>query len=91
MGGGVASATAALYPDLVGGVVLEDPAWLPESDPKTRAERSAEWRKTIIDRQALTAEQVIANRKTEMPLWADEFPTGSGQNAGHARWQTIPG
>jgi pimeloyl-ACP methyl ester carboxylesterase len=27
MGGGVASAVAALYPDLVGGVVLEDPAW----------------------------------------------------------------
>jgi pimeloyl-ACP methyl ester carboxylesterase len=75
MGGGVASTTAALYPELVGAVILEDPAWLPHEDPETRARRMAEWHKRIVDERALAPEQLVAKRKSEMPLWADEeFP-----------------
>jgi pimeloyl-ACP methyl ester carboxylesterase len=86
MGGGVASTTAALYPDLVGGVVLEDPAWLPHEDPETRAKRMAEWRQRIVDERALSPEQLIAKRKSEMPLWDDaEFPDWV-----HAKLQVTP-
>jgi pimeloyl-ACP methyl ester carboxylesterase len=73
MGGGVASATAALYPELVGGVILEDPAWLPSdhAERDTRAQRAAEWRQLILEEQALTPQQLIAKRRGDMPLWDD--------------------
>jgi pimeloyl-ACP methyl ester carboxylesterase len=86
MGGGVASMTAALYPDLVGGVVLEDPAWLPQEDPETRAKRMAEWRQRIVEERTLAPEQLIAKRRSEMPLWADEEFT----DWVHAKRQVAP-
>jgi len=78
MGGAVAALTAALYPELVSGVILEDPAWPPQAPEVTteeRAESAAKRRKEILDRQAMTPEQVIARRKAEQPTWDDaEFP-----------------
>jgi N-formylmaleamate deformylase len=74
MGAGVAATVAALYPDLVSGVILEDPPWRPGSDegtPQEQAARAAEWRQEIIERQAKTPEQIIATRKTEQVKWAD--------------------
>ena len=47
MGAGVSATVAALYPDLVSGVILEDPPWRPGSDegtPEEQAARAAEWR-----------------------------------------------
>ena len=76
MGAGVSATVAALYPDLVSGVILEDPPWRAEGDeigtPQEQAARAAEWRKEIIDRQAMSGPEVIAQRKREQPKWADE-------------------
>ena len=75
MGAGVAATVAALYPDLVSGVVLEDPPWRPGNDegtPQEQAARAAEWRKDILDRKAMPTAKLIAQRKREQPKWADE-------------------
>ena len=79
MGAGVSATVAALYPDLVSGVILEDPPWRAEGDepgtPQQQAIRADEWRKEIIERQLHTAAEIIASRKLEQPKWADEeFP-----------------
>ena len=74
MGAGVSATVAALYPELVSGVILEDP-WWPGSDegtPEEQVARASAWRQEIIERQAMTAEQIIASRKTEQSKWADE-------------------
>ena len=74
MGAGVSATVAALYPELVSGVILEDP-WWPGSDegtPEEQVARASAWRQEIIERQAQTAEQIIATRKTEQSKWADE-------------------
>ncbi|MCU0503571.1 MAG: alpha/beta hydrolase [Anaerolineae bacterium] len=76
MGAGVSATVAALYPDLVSALVLEDPPWRTEGDeigtPEEQAARAAEWRKEILGRQAKTGPEVIAQRKREQPKWADE-------------------
>ncbi|MGC8781840.1 MAG: alpha/beta fold hydrolase [Anaerolineae bacterium] len=75
MGAGVAATVAAGYPDLVAGVILEDPPWRADSDEgsaEEQAARAAEWRKEILDRQAVPAAELIAQRKREQPKWADE-------------------
>lgn len=75
MGAGVAATVAALYGDLVRGVILEDPPWRADTDegsPAEQAARAAEWRKEIIERQAMAADALIAQRKREQPKWADE-------------------
>lgn len=75
MGAGVAATVAARYPDLVGGVILEDPPWRADADEGTsqeQAARAAEWRKEILDRQAMPSEELIAQRKREQPKWAAE-------------------
>lgn len=78
MGAGVAATTAVFYPDLVGGVILEDPPWRADADegtPEEQAARAAQWRQEILERQAKTSAAIIAQRKAEQPKWADEeFP-----------------
>jgi N-formylmaleamate deformylase len=75
MGAGVSATVAALYPDLVSGVILEDPPWRAEGDEGTlqeQAARAVAWRKEILDRQAMSGPELIAQRKQEQPKWADE-------------------
>ncbi|MDQ1301728.1 MAG: hypothetical protein QG637_1650, partial [Chloroflexota bacterium] len=75
MGGGVAATIAALYPDLIGGVILEDPPWRAGADegtPQEQVTRAAEWRQDILNRKALKGPELIAQRKREQPKWADE-------------------
>ena len=75
MGAGVSATVAALYPDLVSGVILEDPPWRPGSDegtPEEQAARAAEWRQDILNRKAMPTAALIAQRKREQPKWADE-------------------
>lgn len=75
MGAGVASTLAALYPDLVGGVILEDPPWRPGTDegtPQEQAARAEAYRQDILNRKAMPTPDLIAQRKREQPKWADE-------------------
>jgi N-formylmaleamate deformylase len=73
MGAGVSAMVAALYPDMVGGVILEDPPWRPGNDEGTpQVARAAAWRKEILDRQAMPGPELIAQQKREQPKWADE-------------------
>lgn len=75
MGAGVSATVAARYPDLVGGVILEDPPWRAGSDegtPQEQAARAAEWRQDLLNRKAMKGPELIAQRKREQPKWADE-------------------
>lgn len=75
MGAGVSATVAAFYPDLVSGVILEDPPWRAGTDegtPEEQAARAAEWRQDILNRQAMSGPGLIAQRKREQPKWADE-------------------
>jgi N-formylmaleamate deformylase len=79
MGAGVSATVAALYPHLVSGVILEDPPWRTEGDegtPQEQAARAVAWRKEILDRQAMSGPELIAQRKREQPKWSDEEFTG---------------
>ena len=79
MGAGVSATVAALYPDVVSGVILEDPPWRAEGDegtPQEQAARAVAWRKEILDRQAMSGPELIAQRKREQPKWSDEEYTG---------------
>jgi len=75
MGAGVSATVAALYLDLVAGVILEDPPWRPGSDegtPEEQVARAAEWRQDILNWKAMPTAALIAQRKREQPEWADE-------------------
>jgi pimeloyl-ACP methyl ester carboxylesterase len=75
MGAGVSATVAARYPDLVGGVILEDPPWRAGSDegtPQEQAARAAEWRQDILNRKAMSQAALIAQRQREQPKWAAE-------------------
>ena len=75
MGAGVSATVAALYPDLVSAVILEDPPWRPGTDegtPEEQAARAAAYRQDILNRKAMPTPDLIAQRKREQPKWADE-------------------
>jgi pimeloyl-ACP methyl ester carboxylesterase len=75
MGAGVASTLGALYPELVRGVILEDPPWRPGTDegaPHEQAARAAEYRQDILNRKTMPTPDLIAQQKREQPKWADE-------------------
>jgi pimeloyl-ACP methyl ester carboxylesterase len=75
MGAGVSATVAALYPDLIAGVILEDPPWRAGADegaPQEQAARAATWRAEIIERKTMQTADLIAQRKREQPKWADE-------------------
>ncbi len=75
MGAAVSATVAANYPDLVSGVILEDPPWRAGADegtPEEQAARAAEWRLQIVSRQAAASPALIAQRRQEQPKWADE-------------------
>ena len=77
MGAETAVGLAALMPDLVSGVVLEDPPWPGRSwgaAPEDRAERAAQWRAEIEQQKALTREMLLAQAHANNPTWhADEL------------------
>ncbi len=72
MGGAVATAVAATYPELARAVVAEDPAWFDAGRRRSARARAADargWRKDLLAKQALTAEQVIAVERPRHPSW----------------------
>ncbi|MCX7681340.1 MAG: alpha/beta fold hydrolase, partial [Anaerolineae bacterium] len=79
MGASTAALTAALYPELVGKLVLEDPPWRddlwPDLAPEEAERRFEEERTRIIERKALSREALIARCRQECPTW-DEAELG---------------
>ncbi len=78
MGGATVGEVAATYPELVGKVLLEDPAWFEEDHPRmtmTEAEREtfiAERRAEIVNRAKLSREALIAENRQSCPTWSEE-------------------
>lgn len=72
MGADTAAATAALYPDLVGALVLEDPPW-PYSrwgaTPAERQENAARMREQILAYKSMTFDEIVAFGKEKYPRW----------------------
>jgi pimeloyl-ACP methyl ester carboxylesterase len=73
MGAMTASVTAAIYPDLVGCAILEDPPWREQvGSPAERAALAASWRDWARDRKSMTLEQMIEDNYRHNPqsrLW----------------------
>lgn len=74
LGGQVVTAIAALYPDKVRAVVLEDPAWFGD-DPQANREASAdEWCAGLRADQGLGRAGLLAKVRQDNPGWhADEL------------------
>lgn len=66
LGGQVATATAALYPEKVRALVLEDPAWLGGAAPENEVDG---WANGLRQNQGLTREALIAQVRSENPGW----------------------
>lgn len=74
MGGLTATELGARYPELVGGLVLEDPAWIdPSPDEAPLLENPFfAWLLTL---EEASLDEIVAMGKTISPLWAEvEFP-----------------
>lgn len=76
MGARTAAEVAALYPERVRSLVLEDPAWF--DAPATAEERERhklgllEWHRRATEQRALSREERLANVHKENPGWAQE-------------------
>ena len=90
MGGGAVGVLATTYPDHVGAVVLEDPAWgYREAQADTEVSRQqaqAEWTSTILTRQQKSISEVRAQGHIDNPLWAEE----EFEPWGVAKFQVVP-
>ena len=70
MGAMNAATVAANYPDLVRGLVMEDPPWQWETPTeRQRTEALAEWRQGIQEQRSQTREALIAAKRAESPMW----------------------
>lgn len=78
MGAYTVAAVVANHPELVRAAVLEDPPWWPVEKASSPAEAQAvfeEWRRSILERQTNTVEEIAAAGRAQSPAWhADEFP-----------------
>lgn len=74
MGGLTATELGARYPDLVGGLILEDPAWidpLPDAVP-LHENPFFEW---LLKLEGISPDEIIAQGKADNPTWPEiEFP-----------------
>ncbi len=70
MGAMNAATVAANYPDLVRGLVMEDPPWQWETPTEQqRTEALAEWRQRVQEQRSQTWEALIAAKRAESPMW----------------------
>jgi N-formylmaleamate deformylase len=74
MGGNTATELGARYPDLLGGLVFEDPAWIdptPDHIP-LRKNPFFEW---LLHMEGVSLEDIIEKGKADNPTWPEiEFP-----------------
>jgi len=75
MGGGTVAVAASKYPDLPGGVILEDPAGLlvrPDAPPEMIEQMKEKWREGLMADKALGKEGLIELARTERhPGWPE--------------------
>jgi len=72
MGGETVMAAAAFYPDKVGGVILEDPAWFNADQDQAvivEDETMRWWRDGLLHHQSLEREALIAEYHRDNPRW----------------------
>jgi pimeloyl-ACP methyl ester carboxylesterase len=72
MGADTVGLTAAVYSQLVKGIILEDPPWY--EAPSSLASREAtaqEWRTRMLERKARSVAALIAAGREERPTWAE--------------------
>lgn len=78
MGGVVAGVLADTYPDLIGRLILEDPAWYPRDEDITQEEIIEEAHQSAIaitKRKTKSIEEIKAQARQDHPLWdSEEFP-----------------
>lgn len=75
MGGTITAELAYRHPELVGKLVLEDPAWFPEEDDaahKKTVQRMDDWAQSIIQRKQLSDETIEAQVRKDNPGWHDD-------------------
>ena len=73
MGGTAATNTAALYPDLIKAIILEDPGWMTPGAPQpNRGEGAVDMRTRTNQFQTMTVEELIEQCHKESPLWSHE-------------------
>ena len=72
LGGQVATAIAALYPDKVGAVILEDPAWFGDDTQENRVKQAENWRADLRKSQSLDRAGLIARCRAENPGWHED-------------------
>jgi pimeloyl-ACP methyl ester carboxylesterase len=73
MGGSIISQVAADYPELVRGLILEDPGY--SSEQPSAAEMAARTQASetkLRDYQALTHDELLAKVHSNHPTWSDE-------------------
>jgi N-formylmaleamate deformylase len=75
MGAETAIVTAALYPDRISAIILEDPPWPGRfwgSTQEERAERAAHWRSEIEENRAQSVAELVAYARDKYPEWSEE-------------------
>lgn len=72
LGGQAAAAVAALYPERVRAVVLEDPAWLGESTQENMEQQADQWCAGLRQDKSLSRDELIARARQENPLWHED-------------------
>lgn len=78
MGGVVAAVLADMYPEQVGRLVLEDPAWYPREEDITEEEikqHAQEWAAAIVQRKTQSIDEILSKAQQEHPEW-DEVEFG---------------
>lgn len=72
MGGLVAEELTLTAPDLVSGLVLEDPAWLASSDPRNDQGAPAWLPDVLASATGRTHAEIVAQGRAENPRWSAE-------------------
>jgi N-formylmaleamate deformylase len=74
MGGLTATELGARYPDLIGGLILEDPAWIDPLPDEVPVQKNPffEW---LLNIDEVSLEEIVALGKANNPAWPEvEFP-----------------
>jgi pimeloyl-ACP methyl ester carboxylesterase len=72
MGGATAVATAAQYPSLIRGLILEDPPWGGPPEQLSAEEiqrRQSDWRALILKRKAMPQAELVTPIRRRFPAW----------------------